>query len=265
MRKHHIFHFNGKLYKQVQGGAIGVGLAGEVANLFMVWWDRQLKQKLTERNIMPVMYSRYVDDVDLVAKGMDPESMENEKQTMETIQVIANSVHPSIRVTIDYPSKHENKRMAVLDVEQWIDIISIDGHQKPQILNSHYMKRMSNRKVISKSSALSYTTKINVLVADLVRIMRNVSPLLDKTERTSHVQYFIKRMQLSGYNINDRLKVYNLAKARYNKIIKEDQDGLVPMYSSVLNKRPAPLINLGKKFHPQRSLFGPPRLLFFDN
>ena len=137
--------------------------------------------------------------------------------------------------------------MPVLDVEQWIDIISIDGHQKPQILHSHYMKRMSNRKVISKSSALSYTTKINVLVADIVRIMRNVSPLLDKTERTSHVQYFIKHMQLSGYNIGDRLKVYNLAKARYNKIIREDQDGLVPMYRSKFWNRKVRIVKKREK------------------
>ena len=37
----HIFTFNKECFKQLSGGAIGVSLAGEVANLFMVWWDRE--------------------------------------------------------------------------------------------------------------------------------------------------------------------------------------------------------------------------------
>eukprot|EP00112_Aurelia_sp_Birch-Aquarium-sp1_P005284 Seg1598.18 transcript_id=Seg1598.18/GoldUCD/mRNA.D3Y31 product="hypothetical protein" protein_id=Seg1598.18/GoldUCD/D3Y31 len=40
--KNHIFRFNNKLYKQTKGGAIGVGVAGDAANVFMIWWDRRL-------------------------------------------------------------------------------------------------------------------------------------------------------------------------------------------------------------------------------
>ena len=39
-----MFTFNNKIFKQMKGGAIGVGIAGEVANLFMVWWDRKMKK-----------------------------------------------------------------------------------------------------------------------------------------------------------------------------------------------------------------------------
>ena len=34
---------------KLKGGAIGVGIAGDVANLFMVWWDKQVKMKLEKR------------------------------------------------------------------------------------------------------------------------------------------------------------------------------------------------------------------------
>ena len=34
-----IFCFQNKLYRQTMGGAIAFGIAGDVANLFMVWWD----------------------------------------------------------------------------------------------------------------------------------------------------------------------------------------------------------------------------------
>ena len=48
---YHIFCFGNKLYRQTKGGAIGVGIAGDAANLFMVWWDRHLKRKLEDEGV----------------------------------------------------------------------------------------------------------------------------------------------------------------------------------------------------------------------
>ena len=78
---------------------------------------------------------------------------------MTYIQDIANSIHPSIRVTIDYPTKHANGRLPVLDLEQWIEEIDVNDIKKPQILHSHYMKPMSNKGVIHRNSALTMRTK----------------------------------------------------------------------------------------------------------
>ena len=176
--KNHIFRFNNKIYKQTKGGAIGVGVAGDVANVFMIWWDRKLKSMLRQNNIEVQLYSRYVDDIDIVAKEIQNKPDESkDKATMTKIQEIANSIHESIKVTIDYPSNHANGRMPVLDLEQWIEPVKCGITTKSQILHSHYMKPIASKHVISKTSALSEETKMNILVADLVRIMRNVSPL----------------------------------------------------------------------------------------
>eukprot|EP00794_Sanderia_malayensis_P017164 gene17164-18886_t len=88
---------------------------------------------------------------------------------MEKIQVIANEKHESIKVTIDYSSIHENNRMPVLDVEQWVQPIQCNGATKSKILHSHYMKPMASKHVLNKHSALSQESKTNILVADLVR------------------------------------------------------------------------------------------------
>ena len=42
----HIFSFNGTIYCQASGGAIGNILTRALASLFMVWWSRQFQQKL---------------------------------------------------------------------------------------------------------------------------------------------------------------------------------------------------------------------------
>ena len=81
-----------------------------------------------------------------------------------------------------------------------------------------------------QSSALSEKMRNNILVSDLVRIMRCVSPLCDPAERTTHVQHFIHRMQLSDYSQNQRAIVYKAAKKRYNQQLKNHNDGVTPLY-----------------------------------
>ena len=104
--RNHVFIFDQEAYHQTEGGAIGVGLAGEVANLFMVWWDRTFIDRVKENEIDLAMYGRYVDDADVVVKSIDENAEAPDRKTMERLQEIANAIHPSIRVTIDYPSNH---------------------------------------------------------------------------------------------------------------------------------------------------------------
>ena len=224
--KNHVFQFNQKYYKQQNGGAIGVGVAGEVANLFMVYWERQLLERMVGSGMLQKLYSRYVDDIEVVVKSVKPGSETEEKETMEKIQQIANDIHPSIRVTIDYPSNHTDGRMPVLDITQRMEII--DG--KPQIVHSHYMKPMSNRNLINSKSAQSDNSKLNILAADLLRVMRNVSNRNDESERKKWVQHFMNRMQFSGYNQSMRMKVYHKAKMMYQKRQREDEEGTKPFY-----------------------------------
>ena len=120
--------------------------------------------------------------------------------------------------------------MPFLDLELWIGMVEVDGSMKQQILYFHYMKPMANKYILNNRSALSATTKNNILVADLVRIMRNVSLQCPESERQKHVQHFIKRMQFLGYHQRERVKAYNKAKRRFEKITERDRKGERPMY-----------------------------------
>ena len=126
---------------------------------------------------------------------------------MKTLKEIANRIHPSIQVKVDYPSNHDSNRLPILDTEQWIEYANIDGVMKAQIIHSHYMKPMANKFLIHRNSAITYESKINILAADLVRIMRDVSMLCSSEERNSKIENFIKRMQFSGYNKKERINV----------------------------------------------------------
>lgn len=76
------------------------------------------------------------------------------------------------------------------------------------------------------------STKINILTADLLRIMRNISRMCSDNERVKHIQHFIQRMQYSGYTHAERVMVYQKAKKRYETIIEKDKAGTTPLYRS---------------------------------
>ena len=178
------------------------------------------------------LYARYVDDTNIVVKAIDFNGEFADRNMMERLKEIANSIHQSIRVAIDCPSLHEDGRLPVLDLAQWIEEKDIDGRQVNQIMHSHYMKPMANRFVIRKDSAQSMKAKTNILVSDLVRIMRNVSIQCPKEERKKHVQYFIWRMQHSGYNENERKAVFLKAKRKFETMLENDKNRLIPLYRS---------------------------------
>ena len=68
--KNHIFRFHDQIRKQKNGGAIGVKAAGDIATLFMVWWDREFKKMVLDEGIDMKLYTRYVDDENIVCKAL---------------------------------------------------------------------------------------------------------------------------------------------------------------------------------------------------
>jgi len=213
--KNHVCTFNNQLYKQLNGGAIGVGIAGDVATLMMVWWDKQLKSQIPGIQL----YARYVDDIDVVL-----ETLQDDKTTMQEVQHVANAIHPSIRVTIDYPSNHVDGKLPVLDTKQWIE--------NGRLMHTYYCKPMSSKHVVMETSALPEKMRTNILIADLLRVMRCVSPHCEPTERTKHVQHYMHRMQFSGYSQEQRVAVYKAAKKKYNNQLESNEEGVVPLYRS---------------------------------
>ena len=55
----HIYQFENTMKKQSEGGPIGLDLTGELANIYMAWWDRQLLTRLNQHNIELMLYKRY--------------------------------------------------------------------------------------------------------------------------------------------------------------------------------------------------------------
>ena len=66
--KNHIYTFKNITKKQSKGGPIGLELTGELAAVFMMWWDKELLKRVQNLGIEVLLYKRYVDDINMVIK-----------------------------------------------------------------------------------------------------------------------------------------------------------------------------------------------------
>ena len=86
--KHQLFQFDGNLYEQVDGVAMGSPLGPLLANTFMC----SLEERLVKQKQMPPFYRRFVDDT--ITKQPSVKSAEEFLSTL-------NNCHPSLQFTME--------------------------------------------------------------------------------------------------------------------------------------------------------------------
>ena len=85
-------------------------------------------------------------------------------RTARILQAIANHVQDGIVMEEDHPSKNSNGKLAILDMEVWIN-------EENFVVYQHYEKPMANRNVLNAKSAQSDKCKRSVNVNKVVRII----------------------------------------------------------------------------------------------
>ncbi|KAL9963061.1 hypothetical protein ACROYT_G032227 [Oculina patagonica] len=89
--KEQLFQFNGQLYQQIDGVAMGSPLGPLMANTFLC----SIEEKLQNENKLPDFYRRYVDDTLATVEDI---------QTAEAFLKTLNNCHPSISFTMEIAS-----------------------------------------------------------------------------------------------------------------------------------------------------------------
>ena len=138
--ENHLYQFNGTVRIQNKGGPIGLKLTGEIADCIMIDWDKILLAKLEKLGLVPEIYTRFKDDIQIVNETLEKGTkikegrlvIDNEKKeldtnkngdqiTIEVIQEVANSLDPMIKLTVETPSNFEDRKLPVLDVKVGIN------------------------------------------------------------------------------------------------------------------------------------------------
>ena len=66
----HIYQFGNKTRIQSQGGPTGLKLTGEIADCIMIDWDKKLLTELKEYKLLPEVYTRFKDDIQIVIESI---------------------------------------------------------------------------------------------------------------------------------------------------------------------------------------------------
>ena len=68
---------------------------------------------------------------------MEDRNRDKDEVMMELMKEIGNSIHPSIQLTTDYPSKNTDKKIPILNVKVWPEM-SEQGYTN--VMYEHYRK-----------------------------------------------------------------------------------------------------------------------------
>ena len=245
--RNHTYTFGNQIRKQSNGGPIGLDITGAIAQIFMMWWCKEFKTRLSILLIALEMMKCYVDDVNWALPPIKPgmryqdgaihqrEDLVNhdtgimeDLRTMLLLKDIGNDIHPSIQIEVDCPSKHADNRMPILDLKVWVD----KTEERSKIMHEHYSKDVSSKMVISAKSALSMNTKRTVLTQEALRVLLNCSRDLPWENKLKHLDQLSLRMQFSGYTKEFRFHVMSSAVKAHNTLIQKELNGDRPLYRS---------------------------------
>ena len=247
--KNHLYCFEESRRRQKNGGPIGLVLTDAVAKIYMTWWDRKVKEKAGQEGMEIVLYRRYVDDINIIAKmntnTEQPRTKgEIEKQGMELFQKIGNGIHKSIKLEIDHPGRHDDEKMPLLDVKVWLEEQENtyqDGRgteskenstARKTVMYEHYRKEIASRMTVHERSAIPHNMKRNILTQEVIRILKNCSPTLEWKKKAEHIEAFSMRMQFSGYPKKFRKEVVKSGLKAYKQMERNDKEGKIPLHRS---------------------------------
>ncbi|MCP4264419.1 MAG: hypothetical protein GY777_02390 [Candidatus Brocadiaceae bacterium] len=254
--KNHLYSFANKKKRQGKGGPIGLVLTDATAKIYMTWWDKQVKEEAAREGLDILLYRRYVDDINIVARvnvenSNEEKESENkiteeqkEKRGMEMFQTIGNNISKAIKLEIDHPSNHKERKMPLLDVKVWLQEYEMNAEEngnesktdnkeerkKQRIMYEHYRKEMASKMTIHARSALPHNQKRNILTQEVIRILKNCSQELPWTTKAQHLEDLSLRMQFSGHDKKMRKEVIKSGIKAFRTMQENDKAGTVPLH-----------------------------------
>ena len=181
------FRFDGKVFDQIDGVAMGSPLAPVLANLFLGHYENLWLKNYQGPFVL--FYRRYVDDTFCVFNS------ENEAKLFFDF---LNSQHPNIKFTME---KETNKILAFLDV-------CIDNNDPSCLKTSTYHKKTFTGLLTNFFSYTSFSYKVGLIRTLVDRAYKINNSLLSFNNDIKKLTHIFKRNQFPDYLINKVVKAY---------------------------------------------------------
>ena len=113
----------------------------------------------------------------------------------------------------------------MLDLKVWLN--ESDNHK---IFYTFYEKTTKSPFVISKTSAMPISKKIECLGQEVFRRLHNVKKELHEEEKVVVLNDFMVKLKMSGYSKNDRYQILRSGINAYEKLRLKEEKGKRPFY-----------------------------------
>ena len=145
-------HLDGSIWKQVDGCLIGKSISGEIAEIYMDWFEKQYVFN-EENTFKPRVWKRMRDDVFIIWRTISVTEIEQQEEDElgKFVQDI-NKVEPRIKFTVE---REREKKLPFLD----IDIERLDDRLKTKV----YRKETHTQRYLEWRSNHSKACKLGVL------------------------------------------------------------------------------------------------------
>ena len=241
--ENHVYKFGNIIRNQKSGGPIGLALTGDIADCYLIEWDKKFIQKTKLLGIDLLLYKRYRDDIFIVAEVIEKGSKyeegnvivdmvkketdsnrKDEDITMEVVVDIAESLDGIIKFTYEIPDSKSGK-LAVLDVT-----VNVNKAKNNRMDHEFFEKPTKNKRVILKDAALPANQKRTILTQECLRRLRNTKLELGEDIKVKHLNEFILKLKNSGYPTKYRTEILESALVAYDKMVEADKDETKPLF-----------------------------------
>lgn len=179
--KHNYFEFDGIMYHQLRGTAMGTKMAPGYANLFMGEFEKAFLQS---REKQPLFWKRYIDDIFMIWDG----TLDGLNKLLQDL----NDRHPTIKFT------HTTS-------DQEATFLDITVYKGPRFLKDNRVDVKPHFKATNRFQYLHFNsshprhTFTGIVKGELTRILRASS---DKETYTSNASKLLTKFRSRGYPTN---------------------------------------------------------------
>ena len=169
------FEFNNKVYKQINGVAMGTKMAVAYANIFMGQLEKNI---LSNSSLKICFYRRFIDDILIISN--------------DTEANLINQAHPKIKFTAEYN-------------RETITFLDVDIYKGPNFPNTHILDFKTHIKPTNPQlhvHALSYhprSVKKGIIIGETKRLLRTNSR---RETFSQFVNKYKTQMTRRGYSLN---------------------------------------------------------------
>ena len=179
-----IFVFEGDVYKQKFGVAMGSPLSPILANLCMEFIEKRFIKTLPN-DIRPLFWVRYVDDIFIIYQH-------SEEKLTEFLEYV-NAILPSIKFTVEYEVDGKIPFLDVLVNHDMSDYSFSFSVYRKQTNKEGYIHYFSNHSVSIKRNVLSNMFFRAFRICDPINIDPEIDHIRNSFSRLGYPHHFIEK------------------------------------------------------------------------